>query len=93
VLRAKVASGRHCATIMLLAADTTLTINAVVAPSVATWDERRPPYSPSCTAPCSTGLSLHNAEHAHEVDRVGGVAGLVEDAVLPQLVSNNPRVP
>jgi hypothetical protein len=78
---------------MLLAADTTLTINAVVAPSVATWDERRPPYSPSCTAPCSTGLSLHNAEHAHEVDRVGGVAGLVEDAVLPQLVSNNPRVP
>jgi hypothetical protein len=38
-----------------------LTMHAMVACSAATCDASRPPYSRSCTAPCSTGLSLYTS--------------------------------
>ena len=39
---AKVASGRHRGTIVVMVADTTLTTDAMLAHSVATWDDSRP---------------------------------------------------
>jgi hypothetical protein len=45
--------------ILVVAPDTMLTMDAMVACSAATCDASRPPYSRSCTAPCSTGLSLY----------------------------------
>jgi hypothetical protein len=47
-------------TILVVAPDTMLTMDAMVACSAATCDASRPPYSRSCTAPGSTGLSLYN---------------------------------
>jgi hypothetical protein len=41
--RAKVASGRHRGTIVPMVADPMLTTDAMLAHSVATWDDSRPP--------------------------------------------------
>jgi hypothetical protein len=45
--------------ILMMGPDTMLTMDAMVSCSTATCDASRPPYSCSCTVPCSTRLSLY----------------------------------
>jgi hypothetical protein len=56
--------------ILVMGPDTMLTMDAMVSCSAATCDASRPPYSRSCTVPCSTGLSLYRASWARIVRTV-----------------------